>query len=46
MVPKVAFDDLKQVGYNKIIFTSATLPKKSLVENLTGLKFQKHVAYT
>jgi len=33
------------LGYLKIIFTSATLPKKDLTENLTGLMFQKHLCF-
>ena len=30
----------------KLIFTSGTLPNKSTMEKITGLKFEEHKSYT
>ncbi len=45
LTPRICFDSLKETSYNKILFTSGTLPPKGLMEFLTGLKFQKSYSF-
>jgi hypothetical protein len=41
--PKVAFSSILKEKPRNIIFTSGTLPGKSIYEDLTGIKFtEKH----
>lgn len=39
--PKLSFTSLMSQEPKKLIFTSGTLPRKDIMENLLGLKFQK-----
>ncbi len=39
MLPLVAFDSLTKENPDKFIFTSATLPEKIIMEQITGLPF-------